>query len=103
MGSVLAPFLLFFIWWLLDAVAISLRQDLQKSYITPWWQNANRIMIGCTILLIAYSYTFQFSDLNRLAKFLRYPGGPYSTVKEKVIQIGEPAIQSRPGRAGPSQ
>ena len=49
-------------------------------------------MIGFTIILIAYSYIFQFSDIDRLAKFIRYRGGPYSIVKQKVIRIGEPAI-----------
>jgi len=49
-------------------------------------------MIGITIILVAYLYAFQFSDLDRLAKFIRYSGGPYRAVRQKVIQIGEPAI-----------
>jgi len=92
MGSVLSPFLVLFIWWLINSILISVGRYPKKSYQASWWKIVNRIMIGFTIILVAYSYTFQFSDLHRLAKFIRYKGGPYSTVKQKVIHIGKPAI-----------
>ncbi len=92
MGSAKFPFLILFVWWLINSILISVGRYPKKSYQAPWWQNANRIMIGFTITLVAYSYAFQFSDLDRLAKFIRYPGGPYRTVRQKVIHIGKPAI-----------
>ena len=92
MGSVLSPFLILFIWWLINSILISVGRYPKKSYQAPWWKIVNRIMIGFTIILVAYTYTFQFSDLDRLTKFIRYRGGPYSTVKQKVIHIGKPAI-----------
>ena len=92
MGSALFPFLILFLWWLINSILISVGRYPQKSYQAPWWQNINRIMIGLTIILTAYSYAVKFSDLDRLSKFIRYPGGPYRTVKQKVIRIGKPAI-----------
>ena len=92
MGSLQFPFILLFIWWLVNSILISVGKYPKKSYQAQWWKNVNRIMIGFTIILITYSYTFQFSDLDRLSKFIRYSGGPYSAVKKKVIHIGKPAI-----------
>lgn len=95
MGSVLFPFLILFIWFLINSILISVGMHSKKSYQAPWWKNFNRVMIGFTIILVAYSYVFQFSDLARLAKFIRYSshsGSPYNAAKQKVINIGEPAI-----------
>lgn len=91
LGSPLVPFIFIFFFWILLSLKITLIDKL--SAINPkWWKTTNAILLIVTVGFAAYTYIYQYNNIDRLRKFIVYQGGPHVQAINQVKSHGEKAI-----------
>ncbi|HOO57487.1 MAG TPA: hypothetical protein PLN69_11730 [bacterium] len=91
LGSPLVPFIFIFFCWVLLSLKIILFD--RTSAVNPeWWKTTSAVMLIVVVCFAAFTYKFQYNNIDRLRKFIVYPGGPHETAINRLKSHGDEAI-----------
>lgn len=92
LGSPLVPFIVVFLWWVFKTASVVFAKKPDLVLLEKKWKKANMWSLILTVFLFAYFNVYQYSNPNRLVKFLEYPSGPRYIAYRHAIRVGEDMI-----------
>lgn len=85
--AIMAPF---FYYWVIAAAWAAFSPSARHA--PPSWIRLNRWALAICLLLAVVVDRVENGDPDRIARFLRYPGGGVREVVNRLVAIGEPAV-----------
>lgn len=89
LGSLLFPFFWYFWWWMVRV----LREGFGAETLPhPRWRVVSRLGLLLLMGMVAWGYTVSRADPVWVGGFIDYHGGPVIPARERMVQMGFPAV-----------